>query len=174
MSKLIDSQMIGKTIKFLRKVNNLTQEQLADMVGYSVRNIRRIENYGTTSIDVVNTFADIFKVSAIDILQGCLYFFTNKKNIGSLHHTMFTLICYSYTCTLGWAISSDLITSRMDLRRTMEGTWLSFNFQRASASVIFQLISWPSPTCAYQTSYRWLLTIKPNTSFENVVIRFSS
>ena len=101
MSKLIDSQMIGKTIKFLRKVNNLTQEQLADMVGYSVRNIRRIENYGTTSIDVVNTFADIFKVSAIDILQGCLYFFTNKKNIGSLHHTMFTLICYSYTCTLG-------------------------------------------------------------------------
>lgn len=101
MSKHIDSQMIGKTIKSLRKANHLTQVELADIVGYSVRNIRRIENDGTTSIDVVNTFADIFEVSAIDILQGCFYFCSNKKNIGSLHHTMFTLICYSYTCTLG-------------------------------------------------------------------------
>ena len=101
MSKYIDSQMIGKTIKSLRKANNLTQEELAEIVGYSVRNIRRIENYGTTSIDVVNTFADVFKVSAIDILLGCLCFFIKQKNIGSLHHTMFTLICYSYTCTLG-------------------------------------------------------------------------
>ena len=99
MSKLIDSRMIGKTIKSLRKANNLTQSELADIVGYSVRNIRRIENDGTTSIDVVNTFADIFEVSAIDILEGCFYF--AKKNIGGLHHTMFTLICYSYTCTLG-------------------------------------------------------------------------
>ena len=101
MSTLIDSRKIGKTIKSLRKANNLTQSELADIIGYSVRNIRRIENYGTTSIDVVNTFAEFFKVSAIDILQGCFYFFINKKNIGGLHHTMFTLICYSYTCTLG-------------------------------------------------------------------------
>lgn len=134
MSTLIDSQKIGKTIKSLRMANNLTQSELADIIGYSVRNIRRIENYGTTSIDVVNTFAEFFKVSAIDILQGCFYFFYKQKNIGGLHHTMFTLICYSYTCTLGWAISSDLITSRMDFRRTMERTWLSFNFQRASAN----------------------------------------
>ena len=99
MRKLIDSQKIGQTIKSLRKANNLTQSELADIVGYSVRNIRRIENDGTTSIDIVNTFADVFKVSALDILEGCFYF--TKKNIGSLHHTMFTLICYSYTCTLG-------------------------------------------------------------------------
>lgn len=79
MSKYIDSQMIGKTIKSLRKANNLTQEELAEIVGYSVRNIRRIENYGTTSIDVVNTFADVFKVSAIDILLGCLCFFIKQK-----------------------------------------------------------------------------------------------
>ena len=79
MSTLIDSRKIGKTIKSLRKANNLTQAELADIVGYSVRNIRRIENDGTTSIDVVNTFADIFEVSAIDILQGCFYFCSNKK-----------------------------------------------------------------------------------------------
>jgi len=80
MSKLIDSRMIGKTIKSLRKANNLTQSELADIVGYSVRNIRRIENDGTTSIDVVNTFADIFEVSAIDILEGCFYFAKIKKH----------------------------------------------------------------------------------------------
>ena len=76
MRKLIDSRMIGQTIKSLRKANNLTQSELADIVGYSVRNIRRIENDGTTSIDIVNTFADVFKVSALDILEGCFYYET--------------------------------------------------------------------------------------------------
>lgn len=74
MSKLIDSRLIGKTIKHLRLSRNWTQDYLADRVGYSVRNLRRIENDGTGSIDVVNTFAGIFQVSAIDILTGCLSF----------------------------------------------------------------------------------------------------
>ena len=87
MRKLIDSQKIGKTIKSLRKANNLTQRELADIVGYSVRNIRRIENDGTTSIDIVNTFADIFEMSALDILDGCFYFI-NKKTLA-----VFTIQC---------------------------------------------------------------------------------
>ena len=73
MSKLIDSRLVGQTIKQLRLSRNWTQDHLADIVGYSVRNLRRIENDGTTSIDVVNTFANIFEVSAIDILDGCLF-----------------------------------------------------------------------------------------------------
>ena len=77
MSKLIDSRLVGQTIKQLRLSRNWTQDHLADIVGYSVRNLRRIENDGTTSIDVVNTFANIFEVSAIDILDVCL--FVSKK-----------------------------------------------------------------------------------------------
>ena len=73
MSKLIDSRLVGQTIKQLRLSRNWTQDHLADIVGYSVRNLRRIENDGTTSIGVVNTFANIFEVSAIDILDGCLF-----------------------------------------------------------------------------------------------------
>ena len=73
MSKMIDSHLIGKTIKNLRLSRHWTQDYLADIVGYSVRNLRRIENDGTTSIDVVNTFADIFEVSAIDILSGDVF-----------------------------------------------------------------------------------------------------
>ena len=101
MSKLIDSRLIGQSIKQLRLSKNWTQEYLASVVGYSVRNLRRIENDGTSSIDVVNTFADIFQVSAISILNGVLFSFINKKDIVGLHHTTLTRICYSYTCTLG-------------------------------------------------------------------------
>ena len=77
MSKtlLIDSRLIGQTIKHLRLSRNWTQDYLADIVGYSVRNLRRIENDGTVSIDIVNTFADIFEVSAMDILSGDVSFF---------------------------------------------------------------------------------------------------
>ena len=71
MSKLIDSHMIGKSIKQLRLSKNWTQDYLANTIGYSVRNLRRIENDGTSSIDVINTFAELFEVSAIDILNGC-------------------------------------------------------------------------------------------------------
>ena len=90
MSKLIDSHLIGKSIKNLRLSHNLTQEGLADIIGYSVRNLRRIENNGTGSIDVVNTFADIFEVSALDILKGCFLFEEIKKGIVDLRHTNLT------------------------------------------------------------------------------------
>ena len=111
MSNIIDSRLIGKTIKSLRLRRNWTQEYLADTIGYSVRNLRRIENDGTGSIDVVNTFADIFGVSAIDILNGDVFlfvFYLHKKKtpigclfIGGFHHTIITLICCSHTFTPG-------------------------------------------------------------------------
>lgn len=75
MSKIIDSRLIGQTIKALRVKHHLTQGDLADIVGYSVRNLRRIENDGTTSIDVINTFAGYFNVSAFDILSGDVFYF---------------------------------------------------------------------------------------------------
>lgn len=70
MSALIEASLIGQSIKQLRLSRNWTQEYLADHSFYSVRNIRRIENEGTKSIDVVNTFAELFGVSAMDILNG--------------------------------------------------------------------------------------------------------
>ena len=81
MRKLINSRLVGQSIKHLRQSRNWTQDQLADIVGYSVRNLRRIENDGTGSIDVVNTFAGIFEVSAIDILNGDVFCcFVIRKN----------------------------------------------------------------------------------------------
>ena len=82
MSTKIDSRLIGQTIKHLRLSRNWTQNYLADVVGYSVRNLRRIENDGTTSIDIVNIFAGIFEVSALDILIGDV-FYLNKKALAT-------------------------------------------------------------------------------------------
>ena len=76
MSYKLDSRVIGQTIKSLRLSRNWTQDHLENIVGYSVRNLRRIENDGTSSIDIINTFAEVFKVSAIDILSGgCFYLY---------------------------------------------------------------------------------------------------
>ncbi len=71
---LIQSEKIGQSIKILRTKNEMTQEELADRIGYSVRSIRRIENNGTNNIETVNEFAAIFNVSALDILSGCFLF----------------------------------------------------------------------------------------------------
>lgn len=66
---LIDQRSIGATIKSLRLKNHLTQEELAAITFYSIRTIRRVERDGTDSIEVINTFAEAFKVSAIDIIR---------------------------------------------------------------------------------------------------------
>ena len=79
MSVLVDSHLIGQTIKHLRLSRNWTQDHLADLAFYSVRNIRRIEDEGTTSIDVVNTFAEIFGISAFDILKGDVFCLIKKE-----------------------------------------------------------------------------------------------
>ena len=67
------NETMGQRIKAQRIKQGMTQEYLAETVGYSVRNLRRIENDGTGSIDVVNTFAETFEVSAMDILNGDVF-----------------------------------------------------------------------------------------------------
>ena len=81
MSYKLDSRVIGQTIKSLRLSRHWTQDFLADVVGYSVRNLRRIENDGTSSIDIVNTFAEVFKISAIDILSGGCFILYKKLRL---------------------------------------------------------------------------------------------
>ena len=113
MQTQIDSRVVGQAIKCLRQRRGWTQEYLAESIGYSVRTLRRIESGGCVNIDVINAFAKIFDVSAIDILSGDVLFVYSpqkwlpfrfkqrKKRIGGLRHTTLTLICYSRTFALG-------------------------------------------------------------------------
>ena len=92
MKKTINSRLIGQTIRTLRLKNNLTQDVLAELIGYSARNIRRIENHGTTNIEVVNTFAEFFNVSAFDILKWMSFLFSKIKTI--INNTIINFVVY--------------------------------------------------------------------------------
>ena len=70
MRQLIDTRLVGQTIKHLRQERHWTQDQLADIAGYDQRTIRRFEASGTSNIETINVFAEVFEVSALDILAG--------------------------------------------------------------------------------------------------------
>ena len=69
MDKKFDSERIGRGIKALRTKLALTQQEMAWEVGYSERQMRRLETEGTLNLAVLNTLADRFNVSALDILM---------------------------------------------------------------------------------------------------------
>ena len=70
MQKTIDSLRIGKNIKGLRLANHMTQIEMGELLGYSERQIRRLETNGTYDISVVNLIALTFNVSALNILSN--------------------------------------------------------------------------------------------------------
>ena len=70
MQKTIDSFRIGKNIKELRLANCMTQIEMGELLGYSERQIRRLETNGTYDIGVVNLIATTFNVSALNILSN--------------------------------------------------------------------------------------------------------
>lgn len=61
---------IGDNIKALRKENNLTQTELADMLGTTKQNIYKYENGIITNIpsDKIEIMAEKFDVSPADIM----------------------------------------------------------------------------------------------------------
>jgi transcriptional regulator with XRE-family HTH domain len=64
----IDANIIASNIKTLRENLKLSQEEMAWKLGYSDRQLRRIERDGTNSISVINYIATTFNVPAISIL----------------------------------------------------------------------------------------------------------
>ena len=70
MKKTIDTSIIAANIRNVRIANKLKQYEMADILGYSERQIRRLEVNGTTDINVVNLIAIAFDVSALDILSS--------------------------------------------------------------------------------------------------------
>ena len=68
MNELITTQTIAHNIRRLRAERRLSQAELGDILGYSVRQIRRLETDGTCSLEVVNRIALAFEVSTLSIL----------------------------------------------------------------------------------------------------------
>ena len=70
MEKTIDSLRIARNIKRLRLENFMTQEDMAEVLGYSERQVRRLETEGTYNLYVINLIAETFDVPILDILFG--------------------------------------------------------------------------------------------------------
>ena len=68
MNALVRTETIARNIKRLRLRRHLSQVALGEMLGYSTRQIRRLETEGTVSLEVINRLATAFGVSAADIL----------------------------------------------------------------------------------------------------------
>lgn len=73
MEKTIETLKIAQNIKKLRQAKKLTQLEMADLLGYSERQVRRLETEGTTNICVINLIAQTFKISALDILLSGMF-----------------------------------------------------------------------------------------------------
>lgn len=66
---LIDVNIIASNIKSLRERLDLSQEEMAWKLGYSDRQLRRIERDGTNNISVINYIASVLNIPAISILM---------------------------------------------------------------------------------------------------------
>lgn len=70
MEKTIDSLRIAQNIRKLRLENFMTQEDMAMALGYSERQIRRLETIGTYNLYIISLIAEYFDVEITDILFG--------------------------------------------------------------------------------------------------------
>ncbi len=124
----IDKRRIGESIKSLRRKKRLTQADLAERTGYSVRTLRRIEKEGTDNLSIILVFAEALKVSPLDILKGCFLFIRKKALAGFPVQRLLPSVIHARSRQaepigathklLEWAFAA-----------TTEGTRLSFNFQ---------------------------------------------
>lgn len=73
MNKTIDSLRIAENIRILRQKNKLTQVEMADKLGYSERQVRRLETSGTYNLEVINLISKVFNISALDILVSRMF-----------------------------------------------------------------------------------------------------
>jgi transcriptional regulator with XRE-family HTH domain len=68
MEMTIKTSQIAENIKAIRTKFNLTQIEMAEVLGYSERQVRRLETDGTYNLEVINLIAKTFNVSVKDIL----------------------------------------------------------------------------------------------------------
>lgn len=64
----IDSYGIAKKIKNARVKKGLTQLEMGELLGYSERQVRRLETEGTLNLGVINLIANAFEISLKSIL----------------------------------------------------------------------------------------------------------
>ena len=81
----MDAEKIGKFIQQLRKENNMTQQDLANILNVTDRAISKWGNgRGIPDINLIKELAAVFNVTEKEILNGERDF--KKKKINQEHH----------------------------------------------------------------------------------------
>lgn len=72
MKGLISQEGLARVLKEIRVSNNLTQQQLADILFCDIRQVRRYETVGTDKIAIINLYAEKFNINSLSILSASL------------------------------------------------------------------------------------------------------
>lgn len=76
-----DPVALGERIAHIRKANNLTQENIAELLNVSVSKISHIETGKTVcSLSLLLKLADVFHISITNLLDGVIVTGIDKKN----------------------------------------------------------------------------------------------
>ena len=71
--------MIGETIKKLRKAKGMTQEELAEVIHVSYQAVSKWENGGSPDLEMLPVLANTFGVTIDELMGFKLAAYTNKE-----------------------------------------------------------------------------------------------
>ena len=103
----MNNYITGKMIKELREKQNLTQIELADIIGVSDKTISKWETgKGLPDISLIESLAKALKVSIIELMNG--EYITNKNKSSNMLKSNFSVcpICGNIIHTMGENINS--------------------------------------------------------------------
>ena len=98
----MNNYITGKMIKELREKQNLTQIELADIIGVSDKTISKWETgKGLPDISLIESLAKALKVSIIELMNG--EYITNKNKSSNMLKSNFSVcpICGNIIHTMG-------------------------------------------------------------------------
>lgn len=72
MKGLVKQEALANVFRQIRILSGLTQEDMAEILHVDTRQVRRYETVGTDRLNVVNNYAEAFKLDSISILSSAL------------------------------------------------------------------------------------------------------
>ena len=135
----MDKKQFSQNVKDLRNKQGLTQEQLAEKSGLSLRTIQRIEGGEVTPrSDTIIMLSNTFGVSPAELADWSL-----KEDRGYLALLNLSSLCFLLFPVLGIILPLVLWTSKKDkIQRLDECARNVINFQITWILVLFLVIIW--------------------------------
>lgn len=161
------AQIIGENITRLRKMENLTQLELAEKINYSDKSVSKWEQgNGIPDIRILIQLSELFGVSLDDLVKKHEKEKVMPKKTKRLQR-LITLICSVGLC---WLVAVVLFVFLGILGPNLGGIWLAFVFAVPASAIVVLVFScvwhwkwirilsisvlvWSLLACVYLTAY---------------------